>query len=266
MVNGTVPVAQRYEGRERIFELFRETRRLTDGTYLQRAALGARRRRARVRRLPRVRAATRPRRSTSTRCCSSTTSTASGQRITAIPSDPPAFEAFWARHVKIGLQLPEVERVVRRDELAGIARAAEELGFDSLWVGDHLLYRGDGRARARAVGLLHDAGVARRHHRARRARAARRVHRVPPAGHPRAHVRGDRRAERRPLRRSARRRLEHDGVRGVRHPVRQPRLALRRGVRDRAAPARRRARHVRRALPHACATRCCFRRRRAGRS
>jgi alkanesulfonate monooxygenase SsuD/methylene tetrahydromethanopterin reductase-like flavin-dependent oxidoreductase (luciferase family) len=47
--------------------------------------------------------------------------------------------------VNVGLQLPEVERVVRRDELAGMARAAEELGFDSLWVGDHLLYRGDGR-------------------------------------------------------------------------------------------------------------------------
>src|SRR6185312_4236005 len=33
-VNGTVPVAQVYAGRVRIFELFRETRRLTDGTYL----------------------------------------------------------------------------------------------------------------------------------------------------------------------------------------------------------------------------------------
>jgi probable F420-dependent oxidoreductase len=47
--------------------------------------------------------------------------------------------------MKVGVQLPEVERVVRRDELAAIARAAEESGFDSLWVGDHLLYRGDGR-------------------------------------------------------------------------------------------------------------------------
>jgi alkanesulfonate monooxygenase SsuD/methylene tetrahydromethanopterin reductase-like flavin-dependent oxidoreductase (luciferase family) len=47
--------------------------------------------------------------------------------------------------VKVGLQLPEVERVVRRDELAAMARAAEESGFDSIWVGDHLLYRGDGR-------------------------------------------------------------------------------------------------------------------------
>lgn len=47
--------------------------------------------------------------------------------------------------MKLGVQLPEVERVVRRDELASMARAAEECGFDSLWVGDHLLYRGDER-------------------------------------------------------------------------------------------------------------------------
>ena len=48
--------------------------------------------------------------------------------------------------MRVGLQLPEVERVVRRDELAAMARAAEEGGFDSLWVGDHLLYRGNGRS------------------------------------------------------------------------------------------------------------------------
>jgi alkanesulfonate monooxygenase SsuD/methylene tetrahydromethanopterin reductase-like flavin-dependent oxidoreductase (luciferase family) len=47
--------------------------------------------------------------------------------------------------MKVGLQLPEVEREVRWSELAAIVRAAEETGFDSLWVGDHLLYRGDGR-------------------------------------------------------------------------------------------------------------------------
>jgi len=45
--------------------------------------------------------------------------------------------------MKIGVQLPEVERDVRRDELAAMARAAEESGYDSIWVGDHLLYRGD---------------------------------------------------------------------------------------------------------------------------
>jgi alkanesulfonate monooxygenase SsuD/methylene tetrahydromethanopterin reductase-like flavin-dependent oxidoreductase (luciferase family) len=43
--------------------------------------------------------------------------------------------------VNVGIQLPEVEREVRRDELAAMARAAEECGFDSVWVGDHLLYR-----------------------------------------------------------------------------------------------------------------------------
>src|ERR1051325_3992052 len=48
--------------------------------------------------------------------------------------------------MKVGVQLPEVERDVRRDELAAMARAAEETGLDSLWVGDHLLYRGDGGA------------------------------------------------------------------------------------------------------------------------
>lgn len=48
--------------------------------------------------------------------------------------------------MRVGLQLPEVERDVRREELLAMARAAEECGFDSLWVGDHLLYRGrDGR-------------------------------------------------------------------------------------------------------------------------
>jgi len=45
------------------------------------------------------------------------------------------------RPLKVGIQLPEVERVVRWPELLDMARAAEEVGFDSLWVGDHLLYR-----------------------------------------------------------------------------------------------------------------------------
>jgi alkanesulfonate monooxygenase SsuD/methylene tetrahydromethanopterin reductase-like flavin-dependent oxidoreductase (luciferase family) len=44
-----------------------------------------------------------------------------------------------------GVQLPEVEREVRWSELRAMARAAEECGFDSMWVGDHMLYRGDGR-------------------------------------------------------------------------------------------------------------------------
>jgi alkanesulfonate monooxygenase SsuD/methylene tetrahydromethanopterin reductase-like flavin-dependent oxidoreductase (luciferase family) len=49
------------------------------------------------------------------------------------------------RPLRIGVQLPEVERLVRWREYVALARAAEEIGFDSIWVGDHLLYRGDGR-------------------------------------------------------------------------------------------------------------------------
>jgi ketosteroid isomerase-like protein len=96
IVNGTVPVAQRYEGRERIFELFRETRRLTGGTYLStlrwkladdaHAVAVYRAQGARLGRtldidqvlLIEHRAGV-------------------WTRVTAIPSDPPAFEAFWAR-------------------------------------------------------------------------------------------------------------------------------------------------------------------------
>ena len=47
--------------------------------------------------------------------------------------------------MRIGLQLPEVERVVRWPEVAAIARAAEESNYESIWVGDHLLYRGGGK-------------------------------------------------------------------------------------------------------------------------
>jgi alkanesulfonate monooxygenase SsuD/methylene tetrahydromethanopterin reductase-like flavin-dependent oxidoreductase (luciferase family) len=46
--------------------------------------------------------------------------------------------------VRIGIQLPEVEREVRWPEYLTMARAAEAVGFDSIWVGDHLLYRGNG--------------------------------------------------------------------------------------------------------------------------
>src|SRR5215210_3600054 len=49
------------------------------------------------------------------------------------------------RPLRVGVQLPEVEREVRWPELLAIARAAEASGFDSIWLGDHMLYRGDGR-------------------------------------------------------------------------------------------------------------------------
>lgn len=47
--------------------------------------------------------------------------------------------------MQLGIQLPEVERDVRWPEYLALARAAEAAGFDSIWLGDHLLYRGDGR-------------------------------------------------------------------------------------------------------------------------
>jgi probable F420-dependent oxidoreductase len=50
-----------------------------------------------------------------------------------------------SRPLRIGVQLPEVERHVPWTEYVAMARAAEDVGFDSIWVGDHLLYRGDGR-------------------------------------------------------------------------------------------------------------------------
>ena len=46
-----------------------------------------------------------------------------------------------ARPLKVGVQLPEVERVVRWPELRSMIETAERIGLDSIWVGDHLLYR-----------------------------------------------------------------------------------------------------------------------------
>jgi alkanesulfonate monooxygenase SsuD/methylene tetrahydromethanopterin reductase-like flavin-dependent oxidoreductase (luciferase family) len=44
--------------------------------------------------------------------------------------------------LRVGLHLPEAERVVPWTEICQISRTAEAVGFDSLWVPDHLLYRG----------------------------------------------------------------------------------------------------------------------------
>ena len=42
--------------------------------------------------------------------------------------------------MKVGIQLPEVEREVPWAEVRDIARTAEQVGLDSVWVGDHLLF------------------------------------------------------------------------------------------------------------------------------
>jgi alkanesulfonate monooxygenase SsuD/methylene tetrahydromethanopterin reductase-like flavin-dependent oxidoreductase (luciferase family) len=44
------------------------------------------------------------------------------------------------RHCKVGVQLPEVERFVPWPEYLDLARRAESAGYDSIWVGDHLVY------------------------------------------------------------------------------------------------------------------------------
>src|SRR5919106_1846206 len=49
------------------------------------------------------------------------------------------------RPLKVGIQLPEVEREVHWPELREMAQLAERIGLDSIWIGDHLLYRDDGR-------------------------------------------------------------------------------------------------------------------------
>jgi alkanesulfonate monooxygenase SsuD/methylene tetrahydromethanopterin reductase-like flavin-dependent oxidoreductase (luciferase family) len=53
-----------------------------------------------------------------------------------------------ARPLKVGLLLPHLEGIYQGDQqtarwadLAAMARTAEQVGFDSLWLADHLLYR-----------------------------------------------------------------------------------------------------------------------------
>jgi ketosteroid isomerase-like protein len=95
IVNGTVPVAQRYEGRDRIFDLFRETRRLTDGTYLSelRWALADD---AHAVAVYRARGQRLGRELDIDQVLLIEHSHGVWTHITAIPSDPPEFEAFWA--------------------------------------------------------------------------------------------------------------------------------------------------------------------------
>jgi alkanesulfonate monooxygenase SsuD/methylene tetrahydromethanopterin reductase-like flavin-dependent oxidoreductase (luciferase family) len=48
------------------------------------------------------------------------------------------------RPLKVGVQMPEVEWVPRWADLREMAHTAEDIGLDSIWVGDHLLYRNEG--------------------------------------------------------------------------------------------------------------------------
>lgn len=64
--------------------------------------------------------------------------------------------ASGSRRLKVGLMLPQTEGIrgpgVRRwGQVAEMARVAEEVGFDSLWMVDHLLYKLDGEDSGRGV-------------------------------------------------------------------------------------------------------------------
>src|SRR4249920_776873 len=48
------------------------------------------------------------------------------------------------RGLKLGLHLPEVERIAPWPDIAAMCRLAEDVGFDSIWVPDHLIYRKPG--------------------------------------------------------------------------------------------------------------------------
>ena len=96
VVPGTTPVSQTYAGRPRIFDLFRETRRLTDGTYLSElkwsladGACAVAVYRARGRRLGRE--------LDIEQALLIHHRDGRWVEITAVPTDPPAFERFWAQ-------------------------------------------------------------------------------------------------------------------------------------------------------------------------
>jgi uncharacterized protein len=94
-VPGTVPVAREYRGREEIFGLFRETRRLTDGTYLSelRWAVADGEHAVAVYRA----CGRRLRRELDIdQVLLITLREGRWQEILAVPTDPVAFEAFWA--------------------------------------------------------------------------------------------------------------------------------------------------------------------------
>ena len=95
VVNGTVSVAQVYEGRSRIFELFRDTRRLTDNTYLStlRWSLADDEHAVAVYRAQGSRLG---RELDIDQILLIDHVDGVWQHVVAVPSDPPAFEAFWA--------------------------------------------------------------------------------------------------------------------------------------------------------------------------
>ena len=142
-----------------------------------------------------------------------------------------------SRPLAVGLLLPDHEghfggATARWRDLREMARLAEAIGVDSLWVTDHLINvkpHRPNRGTWECWSLLVGAG---RGHGARRAGHARRLHRLPQpgaAGQDGRHRRGD---QRWPAHPRPRRRLERGGVPRLRLPLRPPRQPLRGGADD----------------------------------
>lgn len=94
-VPGSVSVARVYRGRDDIFELFRATRRLTDGTYTSelRWALADR---GHAVALYRASGRRRGRELDIDQVLLITLGDGRWQHVLALPTDPQAFEAFWS--------------------------------------------------------------------------------------------------------------------------------------------------------------------------
>ena len=94
-VAGSVPVAREYRGRDEIFELFRATRRLTEGTYRSelRWALADDDHAVAV---YRARGTRLERKIDIDQVLLITLRDGRWQEIDAVPTDPAAFEAFWS--------------------------------------------------------------------------------------------------------------------------------------------------------------------------
>ena len=94
-VPGTAPVSRLYEGRGEIFELFKETRRLTDGSYLSelRWALADDEHGVAV---YRARGERPGRRLDIDQVLTIDLHAGRWQRVQALPTDPDAFASFWA--------------------------------------------------------------------------------------------------------------------------------------------------------------------------